>query len=155
MPIGPYHDPESNNPPRRRFQFSLRTALLLIALAAVGISLWVSNRMYKQNEQLRADNIRLRNEVGEINVEEGGEYKLHAIRAPGDASRTWKWRVFVPAGHTFYLNAVLNQIPAAGDIAMPSSQVMIPQGYQTISLELRKNDRNQWQWDLRRRKQCL
>jgi hypothetical protein len=137
---------EHNLVNRSRFQFSLRTALLLIVLTAAGASIWTSVREHRQIERLRADNTRLRNEVGEIEVGEGEENKLHAIRIPSKDAKLWQWRVFVPAGRQFHLNVAMNQIPSADKRAVPQAQLFIPEGYSTISLQLQPDQHGSWKW---------
>jgi hypothetical protein len=139
---------EPNPLNRRRLQFSLRTALLLIVLVAAGTSLWISVRQHRQIERLRADNTRLRNEVGEINVEEENENNLQAIRIPTNDAKQWQWRVFVPKGRQFNLDAVLSQIPTAGAQVGPETQLFIAEGYHTISLKLQKGKNDTWNWSL-------
>jgi hypothetical protein len=93
----------TNSPPPRRFQFTLRTALLLFVLAAAGASLFVSYRQHSENQNLRQEITRLRNEVGELTIEPGAENKVHAIAVPVLEARTWKWRVYIPKGAAIWV----------------------------------------------------
>jgi hypothetical protein len=132
----------SDSTTRSPFRFSLRTALALIALIAIGLALWLSYKQNRQNELLRAENIRLRNEVGEILVEPGDENKLHAVSIPTAESMLWKWRIFVPAGRTFWLYAAADELAAGGDPPKNFAKGTLFSGEQTVQLTLHKNSRD-------------
>jgi hypothetical protein len=138
---------EGFTPRRRWLQFSLRGMLLLIVLAAIGFSLWTSNRQRKEIQRLQSEVKRLKNEVGEIVVEEGEEHKLHAVALPTLEDNTWKWRVYVPAGRNFAVTANSGVIPPTGESQGTStSKSGLSAGEQTITVVLRPNNEGKWGW---------
>ena len=57
----------------------------------------------KEVTELRAENQRLRDEVGEITIAD--PTKLHAIQVESGDELVWKWRVWLPAGHRYKLRS--------------------------------------------------
>jgi hypothetical protein len=139
------------SPPRRRWlQFSLRSMLVLIVLAAIAFSLWTSNQQRKEIQRLQAEVKRLKNEVGEIVVEEGEEHKLHAVALPALEDNTWKWRVHVPAGRNFTVAAASGVTPPSGEAQATSTfRSELSAGEQTITVALRRNEEGIWRWIMR------
>jgi hypothetical protein len=137
-----------HSPPRRRWlQFSLRSMLVLVLLAAIGFSLWTSNRQRKEIRRLQDEVKQLKNEVGDVVVEEGQEHKLHALALPTLEDNTWKWRVYVPAGRYFAVSAESGVIPPSGKSQATSrSKIGLSAGEQTITVALRRNDEGRWEW---------
>lgn len=90
--------PDPASPPARRrwLQFSLRSMLILMVLAAIGFSLWTSKQRLEDNRRLQGEIKRLKSELGELTIEEGQEGKIHAIGIPALESFTWSWRVYIP-----------------------------------------------------------
>jgi hypothetical protein len=138
------------NPPtphRRGLQFSLRTALIAIVLVAVAMSLWVSSRQAQQNQRLRADNTRLRNETGQLTIEPGEESKVHAIKIAALESYTWRWRIHVPDGRPISLRATNETAYDDGKPAgSGSSSVRLSPGECLINLALRRSPKGRWEW---------
>lgn len=97
--------------PKRRPRFSLLNLLLLMAVVAMGITI---AQLRSELVSLRAENERLRDEVGELTITD--PTKLHAILAPGQGELVWKWRVWVPARRTYRLRSYggLGKVPESG-----------------------------------------
>lgn len=129
-----------------RFRFTLRTLLVATTLAAIAIALVLAYRQSHENRLLRQENLRLRNELGQIQVEPGDEDKLHAVAIPTTDSMTWKWRLFVPTGRTFNLYTAADLLPAAGENPSNFSKMQLDSGEQTLVVTLRKDYRGQWCW---------
>ena len=108
--------PDEEHKPNRGLRFSLRTLMLLTTFVAMAVSLLVSarnnRRLARINESLGKENRRLRDEVGELSIEDEGQ--LHAIRIPTDSYLEWTWRVWIPQGREYRLRCVGDQIPKEG-----------------------------------------
>lgn len=96
-------------PPPRRPRFSLLALLLLTTVVALAV---VVALQWRELQPLRDEVRRLRNEVGELTVDDPG--KFHAIRVETDNRFEWKWRIWIPAGARYKLHAVSEAVPAAG-----------------------------------------
>jgi hypothetical protein len=125
-------------------QFSLRSALILIAVFGVAASLWVSIRQSRENRQLRQENTRLRNETGQLTIEPGAEYKVHAIAVPELEARTWRWRVYIPDGRPLGL-----QVKSKSENGSGSSWSLLSPGEHTIVIALRRDVNDRWEWVIR------
>jgi hypothetical protein len=142
-----------SSPVRRRWlQFSLRSMLVLVVLAAIGFSLWTSNERLKENRRLQEEIKRLKSELGELTIEEGQEGKVHAIGIPTIESFTWKWRVYVPEGRKPRLIASQGMLPTTGRDANigSSSTSWLEAGEQIITVGLRRDHKDQWTWIIKR-----
>jgi hypothetical protein len=133
---------------RSWLQFSLRTILLLIVLAAIGFSVWTSNRRLQENRRLQAEIKRLKGELGELTIEEGQEGKVQAIGIATIEPFTWKWRVYVPKGRTPRLIAGQGKFMMGSKNADvgSSSTSWLEAGEQIITVGLRRDHKNDWNW---------
>ena len=77
-----------------------------MALVACGITIW---QLWREVGPLRAEVRRLRDEVGELIVDD--PTKIHAIEVRQKDELTWRWRLWIPAGRTYVLRAVGEDIP--------------------------------------------
>jgi len=107
------NESRSRDSSRRRIQFSLRTAFVLMVLAAALISLWISFRQSRETFSLRWQISQLRQELGRLDVLEGNENKLHAIAIHSLSPLTWQWHSHVPSGRAFLLNVSAGKSPAS------------------------------------------
>ena len=94
-----------------RMQFTLRTALTVILIIALGLSFWIAKR---RSEEIRSLHERLRDEFADFVIDDASHDKLHAMLAPTD--KLGRWRLFVPEGKHFRLNVYSGVIPATGDL---------------------------------------
>jgi hypothetical protein len=76
---------------RWRPRFSLMNGLLLTALVASGITIWL---MWHEVGPLRAEVHKLRTELGYLNIDD--PTRAYAIDLPTADSRRWKWRIYLP-----------------------------------------------------------
>lgn len=117
----------AHSQPRGRWlQFSLRAVLLLVAFAAVCISLWISYRERQENRRLRGENKQLRNQLGIITIEDEDKHKVHAIQMPTEEPDLWKWRVYIPRGDTFQTVAkIRGQEEEFASLPLPAGEYVV------------------------------
>jgi hypothetical protein len=131
--------------PKRALRVSLRTLLVLTAFVAMMVSLLVSTgnnrRLARVNESLVAENRRLRDEVGELSIDDEG--RLHAIRTSADSYLEWTWRVWIPKGREYRLRCVASDVPAKGWPTGTGASIMrLPAGEQVIRYRIRRDPRD-------------
>jgi hypothetical protein len=89
-----------------RARYSLRTLLIVVAIACVAIGSYViGTRLNEAERQLRA----LRTETGHLTIDDRS--KVHVIRVDMDEPETWRWRMFIPQGHRYSWNLADEAIP--------------------------------------------
>jgi hypothetical protein len=71
-----------------------------------------NRQLAHRNEVLVKENQRLRDELGELSVDD--ETQLHAIRTSSGEKLEWAWRVWIPEGHEYRLRGDGGQIPKEG-----------------------------------------
>jgi hypothetical protein len=124
-----------------RPRFSLLTALLLMTIVGMAISLV---RLWREVGPLRADVLRLRNEVGALMIDD--ETKPCAIRVRTSDDLTWKWRVWIPQGREYLLRCAGESIPKQGFPAGNSSISLSTAGEIWIEYHIAFDPRSQtWQ----------
>ena len=101
-------------PPKRGPRFSLLGLLLLMTIAAMGVGLW---RLYSELAPLRQEVEQYRNVLGIIRVEE--PTKIHALRLPTASDEPRKYRVYLPAGRSYFWHYSQSAIPKD---AIPTSK---------------------------------
>ncbi len=87
----PQREPNRGSP--GRWQFSLGGLLLFVLLVAMGLSLFVTARRFRQTEAELAE---YRREYGILKVE--NPTKLQAIALWTGEPNHWRWRVYLPRG---------------------------------------------------------
>jgi hypothetical protein len=96
--------------PGRRF--TLRALFVGVAAIAIAAS-WVNTyRIAQRNRLLETENRRLRDEVGELSVDD--DSRLHIIRVDTKNEFEWAWRVWVPEGRSYRLRVIGDRIPKQG-----------------------------------------
>ena len=96
-----------------RRRFSLRMLMALVAATALLLVIWSNYRISQSNRSLRAENRRLRDEVGEVSIEDPRQ--LHAIQVPSrDPGLEWIFRLWIPEGREYRARVVGDQIPKRG-----------------------------------------
>jgi len=131
-------------PTRRLPRFSLLNALLLMTIVALGVSLVVSARRNAQLDGLirtvEAENLKYRNELGVIDVQQPG--RIHAIQLPPQGDEPVKFRVYLPPGRTYSLKMRANDIPAGGVPEDRRSDILQPGEY-VISVDIQSKSFSQ------------
>lgn len=138
---------------RSRLQFSLRRMLVLVLLVAIVSALWSSNERLSEIPRLESEIKRLKNELGELIIKEGQEEKVHAVSVPQVESLMWKWRIYVPQGRNFYLRLREGTFSAGGKLGENTTHTAscnLGPGEQTVTVALRKNHKDQWNWIVNR-----
>jgi len=123
--------------PLPRPRVSLLTLLLLMTIVAMGLALI-------KLVPLRNEVVRLRNETGRLLVSD--QTKLHAIQIKTYTDLTWRWRLFVPTGKTYWLKDQLNKVPLRDFPEITGGWPLQP-GLQVLTIALRRNDAKQC-WDM-------
>ncbi len=95
--------------PRPRLRFSLLTVLLVTTIVGMAI---VVVMQWRSLAPLRAEVRRLRNEVGDLSVDD--PTKLCAIQVNTHDELTWKWRVWVPQGKVYRVREYGGEVPKEG-----------------------------------------
>jgi hypothetical protein len=94
---------------RRGPRFSLLSALMLMTI--VGLLITVA-KLWREAGPLRAEVLRLRNEVGSLTIDD--DTKPHAIRVRTSEDFTWKWRIWIPRGREYLVKYADESIPRLG-----------------------------------------
>jgi hypothetical protein len=125
-------DDEQHRPTNRWLpQFSLLSALLLMTV--VGMSI-VILQLWREVGPLRDEVCWLRDEVGELSIDD--ETKLHAIEVRTNDDFLWKWRVWVPEGQSVVVRSQWGNVPRSG-VPAGNSQIALHRGEQWITFSAR------------------
>ena len=102
-------DAVSRPPRRRRWQFSLRQILVIIAAVGVGAALTtLPLRLATQHAELT----RLREEAGYLTIQD--PKMINAIAAASPDQHWWKWRVYLPKGRDYEIHIGVGAVPESG-----------------------------------------
>ena len=126
----------------RRLRFSLQTLALIVTIVAMAI---VIGLLYSELVPLRDENRRLRDEVGELTIED--ESKFHAILTPHidpDEFR-WRWRIWIPEGRSYRLQFASHKIPKQGVPTPQGTLTLNEPGEQWVEYRMfRETDSGKW-----------
>lgn len=115
-----------------RPQFSVRTLILLVTIAALLLSNFAMWRRVRQArseaEEARAEVEETRKCFGYLDI--GDPQLIHMVRIGGEGiRRTGNWgnsyRLYIPPGHRFLLNIAETEIPDFGDFPTPAPAKML------------------------------
>jgi hypothetical protein len=141
--------------PNFRPRISILTALLLTAILGMAI---VLVQLWRSVEPLRAENRRLRSELGYLSILD--ENKVYATEVASDEPDTHRYRVYIPKKGTFKLHTRIFSIPGrptaetkADWIATllksrSGSSSEIAPGEYTIDVKLRRNLDDEESWTM-------
>jgi len=129
------------NPYRRfRFQFSLRTLILAITLAALLVGLWTTSREVRQ---ARIELAKYRRDVGYLEISDPNKACARAVRTAG--SMNWEWRIYLPEERSFRLRVLSKDIPEKG---IPEggrgTSTSLPSGEYLLKAVFQKNLLSGW-----------
>ena len=127
--------------PTYRPRISLRTLLLLMAIFAMGITIW---QLRADLEPLRTEVRRLRDETGQLTIEDSE--RIHAIQMITDYPLTWKWRVYIPAGRKVRLMHQNHHISKDGlpKANLNSGRLLIGPKEFVVTVKIDKQSDGQW-----------
>jgi len=106
--------------PRRRFQYSLSTLMLLTTIVACLAALWAT---YRELKQARADRQaaieevkKYREEMGYLEIDDPKKIHARGVRLIPNAAvaHRWSWRVYLPGARQFQVYASTSRIPIDG-----------------------------------------
>jgi hypothetical protein len=129
---------------RWRFQFSLRSLLLFILIVALILT---SVLMYRRMSEAEQELVKLRKIAGYYKVED--KNLLYAIAIETNELLSWRWRVYLPAGHKYTWHYYSGNIPDYNDMPKSSGNFgdAASRTYgeeEIIYLALRKDLDNHW-----------
>jgi hypothetical protein len=131
-----------------RFQFTLRSLMLFVLFVAFFLT---NILMYQRMSRAEQELVKLRKIAGNYKIED--ENLLYAIAIETNEPLSWRWRVYLPAGHKFTWHYYAGDIPA--DNTIPKSGGSFGSGASrskpeeaVVYLNLRKNLDNQWALNL-------
>ena len=129
---------------RLRLRISLLSALLLITIAGLLLVIW---RLYGELVPLRLEVLRWRNEAGILTLTD--KSKMHSVYRKTHDEKTWRWRVYMPEKHDYWLSVVVNGIPNGGYPETTSHGLRLASGMASneydISVAIRKGVDDQYQ----------
>lgn len=88
-----------------RPRFSILTALLLLTIAGLAVTVW---RQSFEAEPLRQEVRRLRQELGHLTIDD--ENKIYAIQVPSVSANAKRFRVYLPKNRKFVLRSRIHTI---------------------------------------------
>jgi hypothetical protein len=123
-------------PTKPLLRYSLATLLMAMAIVALGITVW---QLYRELVPLRAELRRLRDEVGELSIED--DTRFHAIEVRTPEEFVWKWRIWIPEGAGYTLHHTGENIPRQGFPAAHSTITLSDAGEQWIEYRVSRDTR--------------
>jgi hypothetical protein len=122
-----------------RLRFSLRAFLLLLFIASlIGSNLFTAVQL----RELRDENAQLRMEIGRLVVTDRD--KINVVAVPMYEDLTWRWRIYVPPGHSLYMCGATQDIPENG-LAKNFGATSLGGGEYLLTTAIRRNREDKWQ----------
>jgi hypothetical protein len=133
-----------------RARYSLRSLLILVAVAGVIIGSYVVGTRLRQAErELKV----LREETGRLSISDRSQ--IHVINVAvgnvaGEEPNTWRWRLFIPKGQKYSWNLAAKDIPQldvpqqAGVKAVSNEPYWERDNEVLVTARLRREDDTQW-----------
>jgi hypothetical protein len=139
--------PAADLPATRRPRYTLRVLFIAVAGIALAVT-WVNiYRLSERNRILVAENRRLRDEVGELTVED--ESQFHAMRTASNNELEWVWRIWIPEGRSYQLRSFDESIPKAGFPQGGGTLILRDPGEHWVRYRIERNPRdNRWRGTL-------
>jgi hypothetical protein len=142
------------NATRRRPRFSILTALLVLTIVALTVTVWRQN---SEVSPLRQEVRRLRQELGHLTIDD--ENKIYAIRVAADDLDVNRYRIYLPKNRKFVLCSRIHTIPGRkprqsrndwlASLGGSGGTSTIDSGEFTIDVFVERPDANSNHWNLR------
>src|SRR5437868_12810633 len=130
--------------PRRRPQFSLAVLVLVCLLIGAAVLLALS---YQKQRTLQAENVRLRDKLGELNIDDAA--KIYVRKVDLLEYLTWRWWIHAPPGKYKFCYA-LDGISKDGFPAQFEQFEFQGEGREVrLDVCIRKNEISNWQIDFK------
>lgn len=136
-----------------RPRFSILTALLVLTIVALAVTVWRQN---SEVSPLRQEVRRLRQELGHLTIDD--ENKIYAIQVPSADSDTKRFRVYLPKNRKFVLCSRIHTIPGKklghsrqewfATLGGSGSTATIDSGEFTIDVYVKRSDEKPDHWNL-------
>ena len=132
--------PSSDPPTRRRLRFTLRLMFVAVAAIALVVS-WINTyRVTQRIRLLEVENRRLRDEAGELSVEDPSQF--HVMRIDTNNEFEWAWRLWVPEGNSYRIKLFGGEVPKEG-FPRPRNTVRVSEpGEQVVRYRIRRDPRD-------------
>ncbi|HJT33641.1 MAG TPA: hypothetical protein VJ783_16465 [Pirellulales bacterium] len=123
-----------------RLRFSLRTFLVVLITATL-----VASNFFTawQLGQLREENSQLRKELGRLEVTD--PKKINIIAVPTYEDMLWRWRIYMPEGHSLRLCESAQDVPQNGFPEHFGSSGPLQPGEYLLTAAIRRDRNGQWQ----------
>ncbi len=118
-------------------KISLKGLLLLFAVVAMALSLFLTNNKL---EQKTAELNTLLQESRLLSVDDEG--KIHAINFPGFGKKSYRWRIHIPSERRFRLKVAFDRIPQDGIPIYPPNLLLynLPSGEMVLTANIFKEE---------------
>ena len=136
-----------------RPRFSILSALLVLTIAALAVTVWRQN---SELSPLQQEVRHLRQELGHLTIDD--ENKIYAIRVPSRDSDTNRFRVYLPKNRKFILGSRIQTIPGRvpsqsrkdwlESLSGIGSKSSIDSGEFTIDVEVKRDAAKGDHWNL-------
>lgn len=136
-----------------RPRFSILSALLVLTIAALAVTVWRQN---SELSPLQQEVRRLRKELGQLTIDDAN--KIYAIRVPSSDLDTNRFRVYLPKNRKFILGSRIQTIPGRlqsqsrkdwlESLSGIGSTSTIDSGEFTIDVEVKRDNEKADHWNL-------
>lgn len=100
---------KEGNVVKMKARFSLLGMFTTVLIVALVLSLYLTR---SRLATLEAEVQRLHKEVGHLTIDDAK--MVHVVSVPTTSRMTWRWRVYLPAGHDFGLNSHRGELDSRG-----------------------------------------
>lgn len=133
------------------WRFSIRELLATVAIAALAIGLWQTNRRLGETSKALES---LRDEVGYLTVQD--DQLVHVINVPFEEQHAWRWRLHLPPNSRYRVKTAHGKVRRAGVPEKFTANMNVfpaqeQSGESLFTAKLAKNAEQEWElallWD--------